>query len=78
MPLRGYEDMRLELNKLMEKYENIKDIIKDPDLFINFNTELDYFIREYRKLYRQEHDAFQQQLKLFYQSSIIYQNIRAW
>jgi hypothetical protein len=68
LPLRGYEDMRLELNKLMEKYENIKDIIKDPDLFINFNTELDYFIREYRKLYRQEHDAFQQQLKLFYQS----------
>ena len=67
MPLRGYEKLRIALITLLEKFKEIKDIITDPEIFINFNTELDYFIREYQKLYRQEHDIFQQGLRAFYQ-----------
>ena len=67
LPLRGYEKLRIALITLLEKFKEIKDIITDPEIFINFNTELDYFIREYQKLYRQEHDIFQQGLRAFYQ-----------
>lgn len=67
LPLRGYEKLRIALITLLEKFKEIKDIITDPEIFINFNTELDYFIREYQNLYRQEHDIFQQGLRAFYQ-----------
>lgn len=67
LPLRGYENLRISLITLLEKFKEIKDIVTDPEIYINFNTELDYFIREYQKIYRQEHDAFHQSLKDFYQ-----------
>ncbi len=67
LPLRGYENLRISLITLLEKFKEIKDIVTDPEIYINFNTELDYFIREYQKIYRQEHDAFHQNLKDFYQ-----------
>lgn len=67
LPLRGYENLRISLITLLEKFKEIKDIVTDPEIYINFNTELDYFIMEYQKIYRQEHDAFHQSLKDFYQ-----------
>lgn len=67
LPLRGYENLRISLITLLEKFKEIKDIVTDSEIYINFNTELDYFIREYQKIYRQEHDAFHQSLKDFYQ-----------
>ena len=67
LPLRGYENLRISLITLLEKFKEIKVIVTDPEIYINFNTELDYFIREYQKIYRQEHDAFHQSLKDFYQ-----------
>ncbi|MEJ6950584.1 hypothetical protein [Natronospora cellulosivora (SeqCode)] len=66
LPLTGYEDLRMALLKLLEKYKEVKTLIIEPCAFNSFINELDEFIELYQSIYLREHNLFHNRLNNFY------------
>ncbi|MFW6015559.1 MAG: hypothetical protein ACOCRK_03915 [bacterium] len=77
LPLRGYEELRIALLTLLEKYKEIKPLLYNPNTFNSFSKEIDEFIEEYHSVYLQEHNHFHESLKDFYQNLYALQEYKA-
>lgn len=77
LPLRGYEDLRIALLTLLEKYKEIKVLLFNPNTFNNFIKEIDEFIEEYHSVYLEEHNNYHESLRNFYNNLYDLQEYKA-
>ena len=65
LPLKGYEELRINLITILKKFKQIDIIIANPQIYKDFLKEINSFKNRYIKRYIIEHKKFQDDIDYF-------------